>query len=940
MIVGRTASASVSTSHPPPSVSKRPKESKSLLRKRRLIVNEILATEETYVTSLQLLLTDILVPIEERFRSKLNKSTRMTLITSTASLETLIVLHQRLLEDLKARASSIVVAVKHEQKKAGKETRRRYGGRQLKPSSGSRTESKSPVRKSSYDRKDKRGLASPQSRTSIPPSPGRKPPKSLTIKKSKSDISSSYSRPKPPPKSPKGASTPTKKGGLKTPNKRSKKAAGTPSPLKTKVKNKIPSPLVSPRGHLNSNPLSRENSSRDSYRNSESVVIPEFGEGDTSEVVEEEAPDAHEILAQQEAEGAVIGLFDEYSPHFKMYFSYVQNYPKLSMDLGGSVSSKSLARFIEKACKKAGQHSILSLLILPIQRIPRYLLLLQSLDKNTPGLHLHLPRLVRTITDLQKVTKAINECQRQSDNSLKLFQLQNTLQKTPPDLQILTPSREFVKQEVLFFLQAEELGGEIDETKWSEALKVNMMLFNDMLILVVAGKNEYKRHFMLHDITIKEGKRRASWDLYTGSPELLFGRLNFNNKAHLKAWGTTAFPVIQQAKELHVQQERKSKSHSKQSHESVIDRVNVYMRVRPFVTQRETEMKEKCLTLENDTTAVLHRPGTGGGGPSERVRERVAVFDHCFPETSTQTDVFRRVGEEVLGSVFCGYNCAIIAYGNTGSGKTYTITGGEGNARGLLPRVLEKLFDILDRSMWKNSKIQVSYVQIYCNKLYDLQGSEKHTSKTLKIVARGGQHEVSGVVKTDIKSVEEAMKIIELGNKKRHTRAHKMNDASSRSHSVFTIHCQLHNSTKNSTTKTTLQLVDLAGSENIKETGVEGVALTESMHINRSLTSLGRALHAVLSNEGKSSGKKQVVSFRETTLTHMLSDVLSGNFVCSLILTASSSPAYRQAELTSKTMAFGMGAKRLDVRVNPNKEQKESKLSHFLTGVWRTVNWG
>mmetsp|Transcript_18566 Transcript_18566/g.25832 ORF Transcript_18566/g.25832 Transcript_18566/m.25832 type:complete len:185 (-) Transcript_18566:133-687(-) len=184
------------------------------------------------------------------------------------------------------------------------------------------------------------------------------------------------------------------------------------------------------------------------------------------------------------------------------------------------------------------------------------------------------------------------------------------------------------------------------------------------------------------------------------------------------------------------------------------------------------------------------------------------------------------------------------------------------------------------------------------------------------------------------------MKIIEAGNEKRVTRAHKMNDSSSRSHSVFTIHCQLHNAKKDATTKTILQLVDLAGSENIKETGVEGVALTESMHINRSLTSLGRALHAVLSNEGKSSQKKQVISFRETTLTHMLSDVLSGNFVCSLILTASASPAHRQAELTSKTLAFGMGAKRIDVRASPNKAIKESRLTHFLSGVWRTVTWG
>ncbi len=126
----------------------------------------------------------------------------------------------------------------------------------------------------------------------------------------------------------------------------------------------------------------------------------------------------------------------------------------------------------------------------------------------------------------------------------------------------------------------------------------------------------------------------------------------------------------------------------------------------------------------------------------------------------------------------------------------------------------------------------------------------------------------------------------------------------------------------------------------IPQTGVEGVALTESTHINKSLTSLGRALHQVVSNEGRS--KKSVVSFRETTLTHMLSDVLSGNFVCSLILTASSSPAHQQSELTAKTMAFGSGAKRMGINAQQNKAVsiKENRFQHFLSGVWRTVRWG
>mmetsp|Transcript_32222 Transcript_32222/g.54618 ORF Transcript_32222/g.54618 Transcript_32222/m.54618 type:complete len:417 (-) Transcript_32222:53-1303(-) len=371
-------------------------------------------------------------------------------------------------------------------------------------------------------------------------------------------------------------------------------------------------------------------------------------------------PDTAVMLAQQETEGAVIQLFHEYGAHFKMYFQYVQNYPKLALDISTSIKrSKTLKRFITDACKRNKQHGIFSLLILPIQRIPRYVLLLESLDKSTPLLHLHLPRLELTLEKLRSVTKAIDECQRQSDNSLKLFTLQTTLLGTPSELQILTPSREFKRQDDVLFLKAEELGGEIDETKWSQAASVNLLLFNDLLLIIDSVKKsgpEYVKHFFLHDITIYEGKNQSVWDLYTGSPELLYARVMFDTVKQLRKWSETTFPAIKSAKESQMLQHNKKSSRTFQKSDSIVDRVNVYLRVRPFITKDEKEMDEKCLSLEGDNMAVLHRPSTGGG-PSERIRERVAIFDRCFDEKATQRDVFKRVGEEV------GY-CALEAASN------------------------------------------------------------------------------------------------------------------------------------------------------------------------------------------------------------------------------------------------------------------------------------
>jgi len=132
-------------------------------------------------------------------------------------------------------------------------------------------------------------------------------------------------------------------------------------------------------------------------------------------------------------------------------------------------------------------------------------------------------------------------------------------------------------------------------------------------------------------------------------------------------------------------------------------------------------------------------------------------------------------------------------------------------------------------------------------------------------------------------------------------------------------------------------MIDLAGSENAKDTGVTGDALTECRHINQSLTTLSRVVSALMQNKDRSKNKVPV-PFRESKLTHLLTDVLSGEFVCSMILNASPSPAHDQANLTAKTMAFGAGIKKLTINAKQNKRQGDSHLRHWLTGVWKSVS--
>jgi len=173
------------------------------------------------------------------------------------------------------------------------------------------------------------------------------------------------------------------------------------------------------------------------------------------------------------------------------------------------------------------------------------------------------------------------------------------------------------------------------------------------------------------------------------------------------------------------------------------------------------------------------------------------------------------------------------------------------------------------------------------------------------------------------------------GNKHRVTKAHKLNEMSSRSHAVFVLKLQLKKMDELPLFPQ-LYMIDLAGSENAKETGATGQLLVEAKHINQSLISLARVVSALVENRRK--GKKLPVPFRESELTNLLRDVLSGDFVCTLILNASASPIFEQASLTAKTMAFGEGLKKIQVNAKRVQESKDTTVKNWLVGVWNSVS--
>ena len=205
-----------------------------------------------------------------------------------------------------------------------------------------------------------------------------------------------------------------------------------------------------------------------------------------------------------------------------------------------------------------------------------------------------------------------------------------------------------------------------------------------------------------------------------------------------------------------------------------------------------------------------------------------------------------------------GYNCTIFAYGQTGTGKTYTMSGDMSDTMGLLsesagiiPRALHSLFSKLEAEEAESS-VKCSFIELYNEELRDLLSKEENTK--LKIFEDGQKkgHSatmVQGMEESHIKSASAGIKLLQDGSHKRQVAATKCNDLSSRSHTVFTVTVYIKRTAENGedfVSAGKLNLVDLAGSENIQRSGAENKRAAEAGLINKSLLTLGRVINALV----------------------------------------------------------------------------------------------
>ncbi|KAL9328539.1 hypothetical protein ACSQ67_003542 [Phaseolus vulgaris] len=244
-------------------------------------------------------------------------------------------------------------------------------------------------------------------------------------------------------------------------------------------------------------------------------------------------------------------------------------------------------------------------------------------------------------------------------------------------------------------------------------------------------------------------------------------------------------------------------------------------------------------------------------------------FDRVYTPKDDQVDVFADASSMVI-SVLDGYNVCIFAYGQTGTGKTFTMEGTQLN-RGVNYRTLEHLFKVSkERSETFSYDISVSVLEVYNEQIRDLLATGQ-TSKRLEIKqASEGFHHVPGVVEAKIDCINEVWNVLQTGNNARAVGSNNVNEHSSRSHCMLCITVKAKNLLNGDCTKSKLWLVDLAGSERLAKTEAQGERLKEAQNINRSLSALGDVISAL-------AAKSSHIPYRNSKLTHLLQDSLGGD---------------------------------------------------------------
>uniref|UniRef100_A0A668U2G8 Kinesin-like protein n=1 Tax=Oreochromis aureus TaxID=47969 RepID=A0A668U2G8_OREAU len=355
--------------------------------------------------------------------------------------------------------------------------------------------------------------------------------------------------------------------------------------------------------------------------------------------------------------------------------------------------------------------------------------------------------------------------------------------------------------------------------------------------------------------------------------------------------------------------------------QEVSDNVKVVVRCRPL-NQKETTMGHKQAVIVDEMRGTI----TVNKLENPHEPPKTFTFDTVFGPDSKQLDVYNLTARPIIDSVLEGYNGTIFAYGQTGTGKTFTMEGVRAvpGLRGIIPNSFAHIFGHIAKAEGDTRfLVRVSYLEIYNEEVRDLLGKDQMQRLEVKERPDVGVYikDLSGYV---VNNADDMDRIMTLGHKNRSVGATNMNEHSSRSHAIFTItiECSEKGVDGNQHVRMgKLHLVDLAGSERQGKTGATGQRLKEATKINLSLSTLGNVISALVD------GKSTHVPYRNSKLTRLLQDSLGGN--SKTMMCANIGPADYNYDETISTLRYANRAKNIKNKARINEDPKDALLRQF-----------
>ncbi|GLT89628.1 hypothetical protein SLE2022_076050 [Rubroshorea leprosula] len=354
--------------------------------------------------------------------------------------------------------------------------------------------------------------------------------------------------------------------------------------------------------------------------------------------------------------------------------------------------------------------------------------------------------------------------------------------------------------------------------------------------------------------------------------------------------------------------------------------VQVLLRCRPLSEDEQRSNVPRvisCNEHKREVTVLQH--------VANKQVDRIFTFDKVFGPKAQQRTIYDQAIVPIVNEVLDGFNCTVFAYGQTGTGKTYTMEGGMRNKggdlpaeAGVIPRAVRQIFDTLEAQNADYS-MKVTFLELYNEEITDLLAPDDNSRcledkqrKPISLMEDGkGCVVVRGLEEEAVYSANEIYNLLERGAAKRRTADTLLNKRSSRSHSVFSITVYIKEAAVGDEDLIKcgkLNLVDLAGSENISRSGARDSRAREAGEINKSLLTLGRVINALVEHSAH-------IPYRDSKLTRLLRDSLGGKTKTCIIATIS--PSAHSLEETLSTLDYAYRAK--NIKNRPEANQKMSK---------------